>query len=236
MWSKPFHSYTVKPPITHTVHKIRSDDVTYQTHFDHLNNVRHCVSCFLEEVAKSLNITIPETHMDRLITENSGNIQCWFVFLYDVIQRLRLKIQMQVSMDKSNTPLTLGIRTTTSPLMKTPEQSLWRKWFQWKNIKPWSSCCSLQPEMVHVNCICFSHVQFWWVILVQPITVKSWWYYPSLPGGVVSHSASAQVEILAVGDTKPQFTQSTYSGTIEEERDPGTVIFKVSFSPYFFFL
>nr|XP_033478927.1 protocadherin Fat 4 [Epinephelus lanceolatus] len=48
-------------------------------------------------------------------------------------------------------------------------------------------------------------------------------------GGVVSHSASAQVEILAVGDTKPQFTQSIYSGTIEEERDPGTVIFKADF-------
>ncbi|XP_044045435.1 protocadherin Fat 4 [Siniperca chuatsi] len=48
-------------------------------------------------------------------------------------------------------------------------------------------------------------------------------------GGVVSRFASAQVEILAVGDSKPQFTQSTYSGTIEEERDPGTVILKVDF-------
>ncbi|XP_028423953.1 protocadherin Fat 4-like [Perca flavescens] len=48
-------------------------------------------------------------------------------------------------------------------------------------------------------------------------------------GGVVSRSASAQVEILAVGDTKPQFTQSTYSGIIEEEKDPGTVILKVDF-------
>ncbi|XP_022623412.1 cadherin EGF LAG seven-pass G-type receptor 2-like, partial [Seriola dumerili] len=46
-------------------------------------------------------------------------------------------------------------------------------------------------------------------------------------GGVVSRSASAQVEILAVGSSKPQFTQSNYSGTIEEERDPGTVILKV---------
>lgn len=48
----------------------------------------------------------------------------------------------------------------------------------------------------------------------------------------MSRSASAQVEILAVGDTKPQFTQSTYSGIIEEESDPGTVILKVSFSSY----
>ncbi|XP_071359727.1 protocadherin Fat 4 isoform X2 [Trachinotus anak] len=46
-------------------------------------------------------------------------------------------------------------------------------------------------------------------------------------GGVVSRFASAQVEILAVGDSKPQFTQSTYSGIIEEERDPGTVILQV---------
>ncbi|XP_032400608.1 protein dachsous [Etheostoma spectabile] len=48
-------------------------------------------------------------------------------------------------------------------------------------------------------------------------------------GGVVSRSASAQVEILAFGDAKPQFTQSTYSGIIEEERDPGTLILKVDF-------
>lgn len=49
-------------------------------------------------------------------------------------------------------------------------------------------------------------------------------------GGVVSRSASAQTEIVAVGDTKPQFTQRTYRSTIEEERDPGTVIVKVSLS------
>ncbi|XP_068583517.1 protocadherin Fat 4 [Cebidichthys violaceus] len=48
-------------------------------------------------------------------------------------------------------------------------------------------------------------------------------------GGVVSRSASAQVQILAVGDTKPQFTQRTYSGTIEEERNPGTIILKIDF-------
>nr|XP_008302668.1 PREDICTED: protocadherin Fat 4-like [Stegastes partitus] len=46
-------------------------------------------------------------------------------------------------------------------------------------------------------------------------------------GGVVSRSASAQVEILAFGDSKPQFAQSTYSGTIEEESAPGTIILKV---------
>lgn len=47
-------------------------------------------------------------------------------------------------------------------------------------------------------------------------------------GGVVSRSASAQVEIAAVSDSKPQFTQSTYRGTIEEESDPGTMILKVN--------
>ncbi|XP_040893189.1 protocadherin Fat 4 [Toxotes jaculatrix] len=48
-------------------------------------------------------------------------------------------------------------------------------------------------------------------------------------GGVVSRSTSAQVEILAVGSSNPQFTQSNYSGTIEEERDPGTKILRVDF-------
>ncbi|XP_026158869.1 protocadherin Fat 4 [Mastacembelus armatus] len=48
-------------------------------------------------------------------------------------------------------------------------------------------------------------------------------------GGVVSRSASAQVEILAVGDSRPKFTQRTYSGTTEEEREPGTMIVKVDF-------
>lgn len=49
----------------------------------------------------------------------------------------------------------------------------------------------------------------------------------------MSRSASAQVEIVAVADSKPQFTQSTYRGTIEEERDPGTMVLKVSPSDYY---
>nr|XP_046231654.1 cadherin-23 isoform X2 [Scatophagus argus] len=48
-------------------------------------------------------------------------------------------------------------------------------------------------------------------------------------GGIVSRSALAQVEILGIGDAKPQFTQRTYSGTIEEETEPGAVILKVDF-------
>ncbi|CAL8333307.1 unnamed protein product [Merluccius merluccius] len=47
-------------------------------------------------------------------------------------------------------------------------------------------------------------------------------------GGVVSRSSFAQVNIFA-GDSKPQFTQKTYSGTIEEEQDPGVEILKVTF-------
>lgn len=50
-------------------------------------------------------------------------------------------------------------------------------------------------------------------------------------GGVVSRSASTQVDIAVVADSKPQFTQNTYRGTIEEERDPGTVILKVHLDP-----
>ncbi|XP_075905067.1 protocadherin Fat 4-like isoform X2 [Nelusetta ayraudi] len=48
-------------------------------------------------------------------------------------------------------------------------------------------------------------------------------------GGVVPRSTSVQVQITAVGDTKPQFNQDRYTGTIEEERDNGTVIVKVGF-------
>ncbi|XP_044201132.1 protocadherin Fat 4-like [Thunnus albacares] len=58
-------------------------------------------------------------------------------------------------------------------------------------------------------------------------TLKFLLFITAKDGGVVSRSSSAQVEILAVGDSKPQFAQSTYTGTIEEERDPGTMILKV---------
>lgn len=46
----------------------------------------------------------------------------------------------------------------------------------------------------------------------------------------MSRSAAAMVEIVAIGDTKPQFTQSIYNVTIEEETVPETVVLKVSFS------
>ncbi|CAL8329316.1 unnamed protein product [Lota lota] len=48
-------------------------------------------------------------------------------------------------------------------------------------------------------------------------------------GGIVSRSSFAQVNIFAPGDFKPQFTQKTYSGTIEEEQSAGVVILKVQF-------
>lgn len=44
-------------------------------------------------------------------------------------------------------------------------------------------------------------------------------------------SSSVEVQVNAVGDTKPQFNQEIYQGTIEEEREPGTVIVKVSVAP-----
>lgn len=57
-------------------------------------------------------------------------------------------------------------------------------------------------------------------------------------GGGVSRSSAVLVEILAPGDSKPQFILSTYSGSIEEETDPGAVIVKVNFprSTKFYFI
>ncbi|XP_068451779.1 cadherin-23-like isoform X2 [Clinocottus analis] len=68
------------------------------------------------------------------------------------------------------------------------------------------------------------------VILVERHqTVEFLLFIKATDGGEVSRSALVQVQILAVGDTKPQFTHSTYNGTIEEESEPGTVILKVDF-------
>uniref|UniRef100_UPI0009B38DC5 cadherin-23 n=1 Tax=Monopterus albus TaxID=43700 RepID=UPI0009B38DC5 len=49
-------------------------------------------------------------------------------------------------------------------------------------------------------------------------------------GGVVSRFSSALVNIRAPGNSKPQFLEKDYRGTIEEEQDPGVVIVRVSFS------
>lgn len=46
-------------------------------------------------------------------------------------------------------------------------------------------------------------------------------------------STSVQVQITAVGDTKPKFNLKTYQGTIEEESDRGTVIVKVCYAKHF---
>ena len=43
----------------------------------------------------------------------------------------------------------------------------------------------------------------------------------------MSRSSSAQVNIFGPGNFKPQFTQKTYSGTIEEEQSAGVEILKV---------
>ncbi|KAK1886066.1 Protocadherin Fat 4 [Dissostichus eleginoides] len=48
-------------------------------------------------------------------------------------------------------------------------------------------------------------------------------------GGTISRSSSAQVNIRAPGDSKPQFLQKLYRGTVEEEQEPGVVILTVNF-------
>lgn len=51
--------------------------------------------------------------------------------------------------------------------------------------------------------------------------------YILFSGGVVPRDTSVQVLVITVGDNKPEFNQNTYKGTIEEGRDPGTIIVKV---------
>ncbi|KAL3066367.1 hypothetical protein OYC64_016342 [Pagothenia borchgrevinki] len=48
-------------------------------------------------------------------------------------------------------------------------------------------------------------------------------------GGTISRSSSAKVNIRAPGDSKPQFLQKLYRGTVEEEQEPGVVILTVNF-------
>ncbi|KAK6300316.1 hypothetical protein J4Q44_G00284140 [Coregonus suidteri] len=54
-------------------------------------------------------------------------------------------------------------------------------------------------------------------------------YVTARDGGIISRSSAVLVEILAPGDSKPQFLLNTYHGSIEEERVPGVVIVKVTF-------
>ena len=46
--------------------------------------------------------------------------------------------------------------------------------------------------------------------------------------GAIPRSSSAQVNIRAPGNSKPQFSKKVYHGTVEEEQDPGVTIVKVS--------
>ncbi|XP_029001511.1 protein dachsous [Betta splendens] len=48
-------------------------------------------------------------------------------------------------------------------------------------------------------------------------------------GGITSCSSSAQVTIQAPGDSKPQFLQRRYRGTVEEEQEAGVVVTEVQF-------
>ncbi|XP_050926881.1 protocadherin beta-2 [Lates calcarifer] len=54
-------------------------------------------------------------------------------------------------------------------------------------------------------------------------------YITARDGGVISRSSSAQVNVRAPGDSKPQFLHKIYRSTVEEEQDPGVVILKVNF-------
>ncbi|KAK2817525.1 hypothetical protein Q5P01_025716 [Channa striata] len=54
-------------------------------------------------------------------------------------------------------------------------------------------------------------------------------YVTARDGGVLSRSSSTQVTIQAPGNSNPQFLQRSYSGTVEEEQDPGVVITRVLF-------
>ncbi|XP_034400280.1 protocadherin Fat 4 [Cyclopterus lumpus] len=56
-------------------------------------------------------------------------------------------------------------------------------------------------------------------------------YITARDGGTVSRSSSTQVNILAPGDSNPQFLHTVYRGTLEEEQDPGVVIVRVDFLP-----
>ncbi|XP_031732532.1 fat-like cadherin-related tumor suppressor homolog [Anarrhichthys ocellatus] len=54
-------------------------------------------------------------------------------------------------------------------------------------------------------------------------------YITARDGGTISRSSSAQVKILAPGDSNPQFLHNVYRGTLEEEQDAGVVILTVDF-------
>ncbi|CAK6976329.1 protocadherin Fat 4-like [Scomber scombrus] len=54
-------------------------------------------------------------------------------------------------------------------------------------------------------------------------------YITATDGGIIPRSSSVQANIRAPGDSKPQFLQEVYHGTVEEEQDPGVFILKVNF-------
>ncbi|CAG5946960.1 unnamed protein product [Menidia menidia] len=65
--------------------------------------------------------------------------------------------------------------------------------------------------------------------LVEDTSLEFPLYITARDGGIVSRSSSAQVTIRAPGNSKPQFLQKVYQGTVEEEQDPGVFITKVNF-------
>ncbi|KAM7419871.1 hypothetical protein PAMA_016804 [Pampus argenteus] len=54
-------------------------------------------------------------------------------------------------------------------------------------------------------------------------------YITATDGGAVPRSSSTQVNIRAPGDSKPQFLQNVFHGTVAEEQDPEVTILRVDF-------
>ncbi|XP_040002206.1 protocadherin Fat 4 [Xiphias gladius] len=65
--------------------------------------------------------------------------------------------------------------------------------------------------------------------LVENVMLEFPLYVTARDGGIISRSSSTQVIIRAPGDSKPQFLQNPYYGTVAEEQAPGVVILRVNF-------
>lgn len=57
-----------------------------------------------------------------------------------------------------------------------------------------------------------------------------------LAGGTVPRSSSVPVEIFAVGDSRPQFIQKTYSVSVEEELAPPVEVIQVRTTLFYLYI
>ncbi|TKS68735.1 Protocadherin Fat 4 FAT tumor suppressor -like protein 4 [Collichthys lucidus] len=67
------------------------------------------------------------------------------------------------------------------------------------------------------------------ILLVENKILEFPLYVTAKDGGSIPRSTSALVIIRAPGNSKPQFLQEVFRGTVEEEQDPGVVILRVNF-------